>query len=232
MTTVGGSLQQHPSLAVAAQDWITNEILAGRIAPGQKLAEVPLSDQMGISRSPVREALRALAAQGLIVVEPRRGAFVADIDASQAADLYACRLLIEPECINQAAASLSDAALNGLVDAFARMESAVRQGLPEAYVTALETYNRELLDACPNRLLFGFAESTWRQSLRYWGLLARHSPTYLGESLRRNTAIHDAVLARDGIAAAAALTELLTWSRDGLAGIIATLPPREALEGK
>ncbi|MGB4137714.1 MAG: GntR family transcriptional regulator [Microbacterium sp.] len=232
MTNASKTLQQHPSLAVAAQDWITNEILAGRILPGQRLAEEPLAEQMGISRSPVREALRSLASKGLIVVEPRRGAFVAEIDADQAADLYACRLLIEPECVRQAVVSLGGETLSGLADAFARMESAVRRDQADAYVSALEIYNRDLLDACPNRLLLGFAESTWRQSLRYWGLLARHTPTYLGDSLDRNTALHEAVMRRDGDAAAVALTRLLEWSRDELAGIIAALPPSEALEGK
>lgn len=231
MTDATRSLQQHPSLAVAAQDWITNEILAGRILPGQKLAEEPLADQMGISRSPVREALRALAGQGLIIVEPRRGAFVAEIDASQAADLYACRLLIEPECVRQATATISDAELGRLNNSFARMESAAHKGQADVYMSALEAYNRDLLDACVNRLLFGFAESTWRQSLRYWGLLVRHAPTYLGDSLRRNAAIHSAVAKRDGDGAAAAMTELLEWSRDALAGIISALPSIEASEG-
>ncbi|MCE7482006.1 GntR family transcriptional regulator [Microbacterium profundi] len=230
MTDNGRPLQQHPSLAVAAQDWITNEILAGRIVPGQKLAEEPLADQMGISRSPVREALRALAGQGVIIVEPRRGAFVAEIDANQAADLYACRLLIEPECVRLATASLSDATVAGLEATFERMQSAVQKGQADAYVSELETYNRDLLEACPNRMLFGFAESTWRRSLRYWGLLARHTPTYLGDSLGRNAAIHEAVTKRDGDGAAAAVAQLLSWSRDALAGVITALPTAEASE--
>jgi DNA-binding GntR family transcriptional regulator len=224
MTGFAGPLQQHPSLAVAAQDWITNEILAGRITPGQKLAEVTLAQQMGISRSPVREALRALAGQGLIIIEPRRGAFVADMDAAAAAELYACRLLIEPECVRLGAAALRDPALATLTATFAQMETAVRRGQPDAYVTALTHYNRDLLDACPNRLLFSFAESTWRRSLRYWGLLARHTPTYLRDSLDRNAAIHNAATQRDGDQAAAALTTLLEWSRAELVDVITHLP--------
>lgn len=228
MVDASRSLQQHPSLAAAAQDWITNAILAGGIKPGQKLAEEPLAEQMGISRSPVREALRALAGQGLIVVEPRRGAFVADIDASQAAELYACRLLIEPECVRLGTAALSDTALDGLTATFAEMESAARRRRPDAYVTALTTYNRDLLDACPNRLLLELAESTWRRSLRYWGLLARHAPTYLSQSLDRNAELHRAVAQRDGDGAAAALTALLEWSRAELVDVIAHLPAQAA----
>jgi DNA-binding GntR family transcriptional regulator len=219
-----GPLQQHPSLATAAQAWITDQILRGRIKPGEKLAEVALAQQMGISRSPVREALRALSAQGLIVVEPRRGAFVAEMDARHATDLYVCRLLIEPECVRQAVDGLSDTALAKLREIFARMQAAADNGQAETYVGALTDYNRELLDACPNRILFGHAESTWRSSVRYWGLMVRHSDTYGQESLRRNRNLHRAVCKRDGDAAAQALTTLLEWSRSELLSIVTQLP--------
>ena len=217
-------LQQHPSLATAAEDWITGQILRGRIKPGEKLAEVALAQQMGISRSPVREALRALSAQGLIIVEPRRGAFVAHLDAKHATDLYVCRLLIEPECVREAVDGLSEAAMAKLKEIFARMEAASEGGHADAYVTALTDYNRELLEACPNRILFGHAESTWRSSLRYWGLMVRHSRTYTEESLRRNRNIHRAVLKRDGDKAAEAVTTLLEWSRTELLSIVTALP--------
>jgi DNA-binding GntR family transcriptional regulator len=219
-----GPLQQHPSLATAAQAWITDQILRGRIKPGEKLAEVALAQQMGISRSPVREALRALSAQGLIIVEPRRGAFVAEMDAKQATDLYVCRLLIEPECVREAVDGLSDSDLAKLQEIFGRMRDAADKGHAETYVSALTEYNQELLEACPNRILFGHAESTWRSSLRYWGLMVRHSDTYGQESLRRNRNLHRAVCKRDGDGAAEALTTLLEWSRNELLSIVTRLP--------
>jgi DNA-binding GntR family transcriptional regulator len=220
-----GPLQQHPSLASAAEDWITGQILRGQIKPGEKLAEVALAQQMGISRSPVREALRALSAQGLIVVEPRRGAFVAELDAQHGTDLYVCRLLIEPECVRQAVEALSDNALATLQEIFARMQEAADQSRVDAYVGALTDYNQELLEACPNRILFGHAESTWRSSLRYWGLMVRNSDTYCQQSLRRNRNVHRAVCKRDGDKAAEAVTTLLEWSRNELLSVVSQLPP-------
>jgi DNA-binding GntR family transcriptional regulator len=224
-SAVDGPLQQHPSLATAAQDWITGQILRGRIKPGEKLAEVALAQQMGISRSPVREALRALSAQGLIIVEPRRGAFVADMDAKHAGDLYVCRLLIEPECVREAVDGMSDAAMASLQQIFARMEEAAETSQVDAYVAALTDYNQELLEACPNRILFGHAETTWRSSLRYWGLMVRHSDTYCQQSLKRNRSVHRAVCKRDGDRAADAVTTLLEWSRAELLSIVTQLPP-------
>ena len=211
---------QHSSLAEIAQGWIATQIIEGHIKPGEKLAEVALAEQMGISRSPVREALRSLSGQGLIVVEPRRGAFVADLDAAQAADLYTCRLLIEPACIRLAVAAISDAALARLTATFDDMKRAAENADSEPYVRALTSYNQQLFDACPNRILFGYAESTWRSSLRYWALLVRHSGQYSHQSLRRNGKVFSAVRKRDADRAAHAATELLQWSREELLSVL------------
>ncbi|WP_426244970.1 GntR family transcriptional regulator [Nocardioides sp. LHG3406-4] len=215
---------QHSSLASIAQDWIATQIIEGRIKPGEKLAEGALAEQMGISRSPVREALRSLSAQGLIVVEPRRGAFVAELDAEHAADLYVCRLLIEPACIQEVARSIDDGTLARLEESFGDMTAAAEGADSEAYVAALTNYNRQLFDACPNRLLFGYAESTWRSSLRYWALLVRHSGQYSQQSLRRNGKIQAALRKRDPEKAFQATTELLQWSREELLSVLTKLP--------
>src|ERR1700691_4652254 len=93
-----GEPLRHDSLARSAADWIAAHIISGDIKPGEKLTETSLAERMGISRSPVREALQSLSRDGLITVEPRRGARVSRLDAGDAADLYACRLLLEPPC--------------------------------------------------------------------------------------------------------------------------------------
>jgi len=94
----------------------------------------------------------------------------------------------------------------------------------EGYVRALTAYNQQLLDACPNRTLFGYAESTWRSSLRYWALLVRHSGQYSQQSLRRNGKVHAAVRKRDADKAAEAATNLLQWSRTELLSVLTKLP--------
>ena len=98
-----GELLRHDSLARGAADWIAEHIISGEIKPGEKLTETGLAERMGISRSPVREALQALSREGLIILEPRRGAYVSELNARDVRDLYACRLLIEPSCAAQAA---------------------------------------------------------------------------------------------------------------------------------
>src|SRR5262245_33510027 len=75
-----GQPVHHESLASIAVDWIAQHILDGTIPPGEKITEDWLASQMGISRSPVREALRELSRDGLVIFEPRRGARVGELD--------------------------------------------------------------------------------------------------------------------------------------------------------
>src|SRR5690348_14497175 len=123
----GPPMLRHESLARSAADWITSRILEGHIAPGEKITEANLAQQMGVSRSPVREAMRALSRDGLIVIEPRRGAFVADLDRESAAELYVCRLLLEPPCIELAATAMSDDRAELLTATFEQMRSAAAE---------------------------------------------------------------------------------------------------------
>ncbi|MDT4910208.1 MAG: hypothetical protein QOI69_3449 [Pseudonocardiales bacterium] len=216
----------HASLAAAAADWITNRIIEGHIEPGEKLTEVGLAQRMGVSRSPVREALHALAREGLIKIEPRRGAFVAELNRSDAAELYACRLLLEPQCARGSVEAMDGQRAATLTGIFTEMRVAVAADDPSSYVAALKQYNWTILDGCPNRLLFGFAESSWRASLRYWDLTVRSSQNYLRKSLRRNRGMLDAVLARDGEAAAQVATAVLELGRDELLKVLGRLAGR------
>jgi DNA-binding GntR family transcriptional regulator len=71
-------------------------ILDGSLSPGERLIEDRLAEQMGVSRNPVREAIRVLEAEGFLDVTARRGSFVATLSAKQAADLFEIRLALEP----------------------------------------------------------------------------------------------------------------------------------------
>ena len=211
---------RHDSLARSATDWIAARIISGDIKPGEKLTEIGLAERMGISRSPVREALQSLSRDGLITVEPRRGARVNRLNAQDAADLYTCRLLLEPPCTALAAAALIDATAAELESTFQRMAAAVTAGDSMEYVDALKHYNWTVLAACPNRILSDYAQSSWRSSLRYWDLLVRGSGNYPAESLARNEKLHAAVRARAAAEAEQAAVDILEHGRDAMLRIL------------
>jgi DNA-binding GntR family transcriptional regulator len=87
--------REHASLAERVADELRRAILTNRRRPGDRLIEDRLSEEMGVSRVPIREALRALAAEGLVDVQPRRGASVADVSPEVARDLVEVRATLE-----------------------------------------------------------------------------------------------------------------------------------------
>jgi DNA-binding GntR family transcriptional regulator len=117
----GGVVERPKTFAEQAAGILREAILAGRYTPGQRLNEVELSTELGISRSPIREGLRKLTDEGLVVLTPRRGAFVASYDADeirelmelrQALDVAAARLATEratPEQLDELQAALEAA---------------------------------------------------------------------------------------------------------------------------
>jgi DNA-binding GntR family transcriptional regulator len=86
---------RHSPLNKLVADSIRERILAGEFAPGEKLAEGRLSEELGVSRMPVREALRALAAEGIVSLEPRRGASVTAYTEAQVQELVEVRATLE-----------------------------------------------------------------------------------------------------------------------------------------
>lgn len=87
--------ERHAPLNKLVADSIRERILAGEFAPGDRLAEEKLSSELGVSRMPVREALRALAAEGVVTIEPRRGAHVTQYTEEEIQELVEVRATLE-----------------------------------------------------------------------------------------------------------------------------------------
>ena len=106
-------------------DHLRTEILEGRLGPGTELAEVALSEQLGVSRGPIREAIGRLAAEGLVNVRPRRGAVVRSLSKEEFLELYQVREALERMAVQLAVPRLADthfeelAALNEAMNASA-----------------------------------------------------------------------------------------------------------------
>ncbi len=99
---LNGSTGAAPSRTEAVLDAIKHAILAGELRPGQGLVETELAQLLGVSKTPVREALKTLAGAGLVTMSAYRGATVRAIDPASAAAIYDLRLLLEPEGVRRA----------------------------------------------------------------------------------------------------------------------------------
>ncbi|NYT77018.1 GntR family transcriptional regulator [Alcaligenaceae bacterium] len=110
---------QHSPLFAVIRDKLRERILSGEFRPGARLVEGKLSTEMAVSRIPVREALRALAAEGLVTLEPRRGASVAVLSDDLAYDMVEVRATLEGLNAKLAAQRRDDdtiARLKGILD--------------------------------------------------------------------------------------------------------------------
>lgn len=87
------------SLAIQAADAIRELIAAGRLAGGDRLVEARLAEELGVSRGPVRDALRLLSQQGLVRDEPRRGTFVVRLTEQDVRDIYDLRVAVETAAV-------------------------------------------------------------------------------------------------------------------------------------
>src|SRR2546421_6975169 len=119
-----GQLVQNAS--VAATELIREAILDGRLPPGQRLKEEELARELGISRTPVREALLVLQTEGLVDAAPNRGAAVRSHDVDDLEDLYQLRALLEGYAARRAAANITDAALPALWASCERSETLIK----------------------------------------------------------------------------------------------------------
>src|SRR5688572_21943948 len=123
---VGGPLTRNAS--IAATELIRQAIIDGRLNPGQRLKEEELARELGISRTPVREALLMLQAEGLIDAAPNRGATVRSHSAEDLDDLYKLRAVLEGYATRRAATRLADGAIAGLRESCKRFNGLLDDG--------------------------------------------------------------------------------------------------------
>lgn len=128
-------------------------IVQGRLAPGARVAEVPLCEALGVSRTPLREALKLLAAEGLIELRPGRGARVAPMKPKEIEDLFETVSGLERVAAEHAARRLTPAELRRLGRLQARMERHHEQGNLEDYFQLNQQIHRLIVAGAKNAVL-------------------------------------------------------------------------------
>ena len=147
---------EHAGLNEKVYEHVRAALLSGELGPGQKLSLGSLSEQLGVSRSPVHQALTRLAAEGLVDVRSRRGYFVTPITTKEVTEGYDVRLGLELIAAERAVGSLDPAELEQMRAAF---EAARETMLPDrpwdlrAYIHANQRFHRLHLDLARNEAL-------------------------------------------------------------------------------
>ena len=199
LTGAAGAL---PSRTVAVLEAIKHAILTGELKAGQALVETDLAEVLGVSKTPVREALKTLAGAGLVTMNPYKGAPVRVVDDEQARHVYDARVLLEPEALGRAVAGGHD--WRPAHQALARADSARDQAERSL---ANRDFHRELYAGCGNPLLVRMLDDLRDQTALLSAAAWRHEPDWLPTpSWEHEAAEHRIVLqaAEDGDAARAA----------------------------
>lgn len=200
---------------------LAEDIVRGRLAPGTPLEEVELAKTFGVSRTPVREAIRQLEAEGFAQPRPRRGAVVASIQPDRLAEMFFVMAELEAACVKLAAQEITKAELTTLDDVHDACRQAVEAGDVEGYRMANERFHDLLYGASRNNFLSEMTQGVRRRVAPF-----RRVQFYTYGRLERSYAEHDevvrAIKAGDGERAARAMRDhILTveWTYETAYGI-------------
>ena len=177
---------------------LRERIRTGELAPGTRLRQEVLAEELGVSRTPLREALRLLAADGLVELEPNRGAIVATLSREGKVRFWEARLALEPAAARLGADVRDPAALRGMAAAIA----AQRRDPADDGFAANRSFHLALVASAGNPHLDRFAESLWVQSVGTAIYAAQAiDPSVVAGYADDHQAILDAIEQGDGEAA-------------------------------
>jgi DNA-binding GntR family transcriptional regulator len=195
---------------------LVDEILTNRLPSGAALTERALVARFGLSRTPIREVLLRLQAEGLVDFYPNQGAFVRRLSPNDIRDLFELREALEPLAAALAARHRPDAALARLQAEFATVDEATAA----ATLTHLgEQLHDAIAEWSGNRLLGVFSTHLRRQMMLVRGML-RYQPDMERRSLHEHLGLLDALQARDPETARARMAAHLARSHAAVMGLI------------
>ncbi|MFZ9259080.1 MAG: GntR family transcriptional regulator [Limnohabitans sp.] len=183
---------------------LRQRIFARELEPGSWIDEVKIAEAYGISRTPLREALKVLAAEGLVTMKVRRGAYVTEVNEKDLSDVYHLLALLESDAAGVVAERATEAELESLAELHQSLERA--QGDREAFFRINEEFHQRLLQLADNR---------WREQmvadLRKVMKLNRHQSLLKSgrilESLQEHRLLLQALQSRDAAASAQRMRE-------------------------
>lgn len=141
-------------------------ILTGTLPPGSQLQQSNLAKELGLSTTPLREAIRRLAAEGLITLSAHRDARVSEVTRQEAEDLYRVREQLDPLAVELAATEHTESELAAILEAEERLKPLTGDSLLEALLAHRE-FHRRIYRASHNAILIDMLERTWDKADRY-----------------------------------------------------------------
>lgn len=175
---------------------IRQAIIDGTFSPGERLMEIQLADEMGVSRTPVREAIRKLELEGFVVMIPRRGTYVADISIKDINEIYEIRISLDVLAAGLAAERITDEELATLNNYMVEISKYVPTMNMEKIVELDTAFHNVLYTASRNERLVSIINNLREQLTGIRGRSMSY-PGRLVETMEEHRALVDCIAARD-----------------------------------
>jgi DNA-binding GntR family transcriptional regulator len=190
-----------PSNVDLVADALRQAIVAGHVKPGERIKEIPLADQLGVSRGPIREAIQLLAHDGLLRVVANKGAVVPEVTVDDLLEVYALRAALGSLALHKLMLAIDGPPVAVLEKELRRFERAVERGRgPQAADADLRYQSAIVTSAGLPRVARQFDQLTWQVRIFISTLGIRYEDK-LPQMLSEVDALHRAIVDRDGVLA-------------------------------
>ncbi|HZJ84529.1 MAG TPA: GntR family transcriptional regulator [Syntrophomonadaceae bacterium] len=190
------NLDSYKPLRELVLEAIRQAIIDGTLKPRERLMEIQLAEELGVSRTPIREALRKLEMEGFIVMVPRKGAYVADLSFKDIADVFEIRSALEGLAASLAAERITSEELEEMERCLVEKAEAILENDMEKLVSVDTKFHETIYRASRNERLTNIINNLREQIQRYRATTLAY-PGRMQESLDEHRAIVEALQARD-----------------------------------
>lgn len=189
-------LENYKPLREIVFETLRKAILEGTLKPGERLMEVQLAEDMGVSRTPVREAIRKLELEGLVLMIPRKGAYVSGISSKDIADVFEVRASLEALAAGLAAERITDQELEELNNFMVQVTINAKVGDIEKVVQSDTNFHEQIYHASRNNRLVQIINNLRDQIQRFRSASLSH-PGRIKETLQEHKNLLEAISDRD-----------------------------------
>lgn len=195
MSDFNNSINELKNVAQFIAQKLEDMILSGELEPGHHLVQTEIATQFGVSRLPVRDALKILEKRELAVTQPRRGIIVRPLKPQEVTDLYELRLMLESHAFAQSIKNLTLADL-AEADAIISQQESLQMDQFLALLALDEKFHFQLFSRCNNVELKTYLAKIWSR-IRVLRSVARDEQDWNKNSIKSHRAILNAIRARD-----------------------------------
>lgn len=193
-----------PALYQEVAERLRQRIFTSQLSPGNWIDEQRLAEEYGISRTPLREALKVLASEGLVNLRPRRGCYVAEISVNDLRDIFPLLALLEGRALAEIIARGQTDDLDELELLHDKMERAARDGKTQRFFDANQEFHQKIQELSGNRRMLAIVQDLRKVMRLYQHGFLRHGDR-LHQSLEEHRHLMEAIRARDAAHAETAM---------------------------